>query len=196
MSIAVSSQSIDPLKSHPDIHVRSVEGKLGFHSFESIKSMLEIMAYEPFQAAGKVFIIDHAERMLPSSANALLKNLEEPNKSTLIILVANREDQLLPTIRSRAVKILLKNDLSNQLVDLPQGLFAFFETIHTFQEAAQYAEELADHYNQKKSSIEKELSRSHELSLKEMSAKQRRSFNRKLKVWQPFPGRKQLRSVC
>lgn len=180
MTFGGNSQCIDPLKSHPDIHVRAVEGKLGFHPFESIKSMLESMAYEPFQAAGKVFIIDHAERMLPSSANALLKNLEEPNKNTLIILIAHREDQLLPTIRSRSVKISLKNDTSKEQIELPPGLFAFFESIHTFHEAARYAEELADHYNQKKSAIEKELSRSHELSFKEMNAKQREKLQQEI----------------
>lgn len=50
---------------------------------------------------GKVFIIDEAELLDPTSQNAILKTLEEPPRETYIILVTSRPDRLLPTIRSR-----------------------------------------------------------------------------------------------
>ncbi len=49
----------------------------------------------------KTVLIDGAEDMNPSAANALLKLLEEPPDKTLIILVTHAPGRLLPTIRSR-----------------------------------------------------------------------------------------------
>lgn len=49
----------------------------------------------------KIVVIDNAERMLPSAANALLKFIEEPPSDTCIILVTQRKSLLLPTIISR-----------------------------------------------------------------------------------------------
>lgn len=51
--------------------------------------------------AGKVFIIDEAERLEADGQNVLLKTLEEPPPGTVIILVTNSLDRLLPTVRSR-----------------------------------------------------------------------------------------------
>jgi DNA polymerase-3 subunit delta' len=53
----------------------------------------------------KVIIIEEAEKMNLSSANALLKTLEEPPQKVLIILTTNEVGRLLPTIKSRCVKI-------------------------------------------------------------------------------------------
>ena len=51
--------------------------------------------------AGKVFIIDEAERLETDGQNVLLKVLEEPPPGTIIVLVTSSLDSLLPTIRSR-----------------------------------------------------------------------------------------------
>lgn len=55
--------------------------------------------------ASKVFIVDEAELLGPATQNALLKTLEEPPAGTVIILVTNAEERLLPTIRSRAQRV-------------------------------------------------------------------------------------------
>jgi len=52
-------------------------------------------------------IIDPADRLNDMSANAFLKTLEEPPKRTLLILLTNQPDRLLPTILSRCVNINL-----------------------------------------------------------------------------------------
>ncbi len=49
----------------------------------------------------RVVIIDPVNDMNDSAANALLKNLEEPPKRTLFVLVAHSAGRILPTIRSR-----------------------------------------------------------------------------------------------
>jgi DNA polymerase-3 subunit delta' len=53
----------------------------------------------------KVVLIQPAERLHPSASNALLKTLEEPRAGTVFILVSDRPQQLLPTIRSRCFRV-------------------------------------------------------------------------------------------
>jgi DNA polymerase-3 subunit delta' len=49
----------------------------------------------------RVVIVDNADEMNPSAANALLKELEEPPKNAVLFLISHRPSGLLPTIRSR-----------------------------------------------------------------------------------------------
>jgi len=60
----------------------------------------------------KVVVICEAERLNESAANVFLKTLEEPPPNTLIILLCSGQEQLLPTIRSRCVKIVLQGAAS------------------------------------------------------------------------------------
>jgi DNA polymerase-3 subunit delta' len=57
--------------------------------------------YRPFEGRARVFIIEEAHRLNEASSNALLKTLEEPPKTSHLILITPRPAQLLPTIRSR-----------------------------------------------------------------------------------------------
>ena len=49
----------------------------------------------------RVVVINDAETLEVSAANALLKRLEEPPAGTIFLLVAHSAGRLLPTIRSR-----------------------------------------------------------------------------------------------
>ncbi|HBO59667.1 MAG TPA: DNA polymerase III subunit delta' [Alphaproteobacteria bacterium] len=68
--------------------------------------------------AGKkrVLIIDAADDMNVHAANALLKSLEEPPPETAILLLSHAPGKLLPTIRSRCRKVVLK-PLENNMLD-------------------------------------------------------------------------------
>jgi DNA polymerase-3 subunit delta' len=57
--------------------------------------------YRPFENGARVFIIEEAHRLNEASSNALLKTLEEPPKTSHLILITPRPASLLPTIRSR-----------------------------------------------------------------------------------------------
>jgi DNA polymerase-3 subunit delta' len=65
------------------------------------------------QAAGRggyrICILDCAEDLNPSSANALLKLVEEPPPRSLFLFIAHRPGQMLATLRSRCRKILLES---------------------------------------------------------------------------------------
>ena len=65
-----------------------------------IKEIVEFLGKKPFEAERSIVIIEDIEKMNESAANALLKTLEEPN-SGLFILITERPEKLLSTIRSR-----------------------------------------------------------------------------------------------
>ena len=100
---------------HPDIHRFRPEGKVGMHSVESIRLLKEEAYLPPFQAKRKAFLIYDAERMLPYSANALLKIFEEPPLYNTIILLSAFPEKLLPTILSRCHTIRFQGELANKM---------------------------------------------------------------------------------
>ena len=65
-----------------------------------IKEIIEFLGKKPFEAERSIVIIEDIEKMNESAANALLKTLEEPNTG-LFILITQRPEKLLSTIRSR-----------------------------------------------------------------------------------------------
>ncbi len=86
---------------HPDLRIYHPEGKLALHSIDSLRQFSKEVFEAPFEAKKRIFIFHDAERMLPVSANALLKTFEEPSLDSIIILLSNSPEELLPTIRSR-----------------------------------------------------------------------------------------------
>jgi DNA polymerase-3 subunit delta' len=84
---------------HPDLNVISPEkGEIRVDEIRTIEDALSFKAYE---GRKKVVIVDDADLMNQSAANAFLKTLEEPPQESLIILVASNPDRLPETIRSR-----------------------------------------------------------------------------------------------
>jgi DNA polymerase III subunit delta' len=95
---------------HPDFHVIyrqlvRLEKKVAVAKLLSIDVIRQYLIAPANRKAtnnhGKVFIIEEAELMTIEAQNALLKTLEEPASRTLIILLTDQPNLLLPTIRSR-----------------------------------------------------------------------------------------------
>ncbi len=57
------------------------------------------------EARRRFVILDPADAMNPQAQNALLKTLEEPPDDTTLVLVAAAADALLPTVRSRCLRV-------------------------------------------------------------------------------------------
>lgn len=105
---------------HPDIHF--IEQEDSEIKIESIRDLQREINLRPYEAKRKVFIIDNAHNLTPEASNALLKILEEPPKSSLIILISDKPTILFKTIISRCkalkfspigrieLKEILKND--------------------------------------------------------------------------------------
>jgi DNA polymerase-3 subunit delta' len=68
---------------------------------DQVRAVADFIALSTHRAGYRVLVVHPAEAMNPGAANALLKTLEEPPPSTLIVLVSDRPARLLPTIRSR-----------------------------------------------------------------------------------------------
>ena len=70
-----------------------------------VRDLGDFLAVSSHFGGRKVVLIHPAERLHPSAANALLKTLEEPRTGTVFILVSDRPQQLLATVRSRCFRI-------------------------------------------------------------------------------------------
>jgi DNA polymerase-3 subunit delta' len=78
--------------------VDNKQGQIGVDEAQDIVKSLSLKAYE---GGHKVMIIWMAEKMNIASANKLLKLIEEPPNKTVFILVAEDEEQIITTIKSR-----------------------------------------------------------------------------------------------
>lgn len=103
---------------HPDFHLYKPEGKTGMHTIDAMRQFCTEVNMPPYEAKNKVFVILEAERMLPYSANALLKTFEEPTLDSLIILVSSRPSALLTTILSRCRKFNFQALSPNDIVQI------------------------------------------------------------------------------
>lgn len=84
---------------HADVQTFTNEGT--FIKVDKMRDMSRDAQYKPYEGRHRVCIIDEADRMNLPSANSILKTLEEPPESTLIVLVTANPYRLPDTIRSR-----------------------------------------------------------------------------------------------
>jgi len=87
---------------HPDVVVLSQERQI---RVEEIRELTALATLRSSEAHERVIIIDRAENISRSAANAALKSLEEPGKHIRFILVTDTPFKLLPTVRSRAYNL-------------------------------------------------------------------------------------------
>ncbi len=87
---------------------------------EQIREIKRFLSKKPIEAHLSMVIIEEVENLSESSANALLKVLEEPENG-LILLITSKPERLLPTIKSRCQTIpffsLSQSDLSKILIN-------------------------------------------------------------------------------
>jgi DNA polymerase-3 subunit delta' len=68
---------------------------------EEVRGLHRFFGLSATEGGRRVVIVDSADDMNTSAANALLKLLEEPPKDAVLLLIAHQPARLLPTIRSR-----------------------------------------------------------------------------------------------
>ncbi len=71
---------------------------------EQIRGIRRFLSQQPLETKGGMVIIEEVESMAEAAGNALLKTLEEPGKG-ILILISERPEKLLTTIKSRCQKI-------------------------------------------------------------------------------------------
>ena len=99
---------------HPDLVTVSREadpktGKLKRDiAVDSVRKATDFLRLTSSEGGRRVVIVDAADDMNQNSANALLKVLEEPPQSAVLLLVSHSPGGLLPTIRSRCRLLTLR----------------------------------------------------------------------------------------
>jgi len=96
--------------SHPDFRglerlERPTGGLARNISVDQVRSLGDLLSVTPSMSPWRVVVIDAADDLEASAANALLKMLEEPPANTLFFLVSHAPGRLLPTIRSRCRRL-------------------------------------------------------------------------------------------
>ena len=89
---------------HPDLCLLAPEKPGQGIKIDQIRDVIAKINHTS-QAAYKIIVINPAESLLLAASQALLKSLEEPSDRTLFILLTERIERLLPTIRSRCQSV-------------------------------------------------------------------------------------------
>lgn len=93
-----------------------VENKQGYISVRDAASLLRKLSFKAYEGEYKIAIIWMAEKLRDDTANKLLKLLEEPPEKTLFILIAEDQEELLATIRSRTSLVKVPRIEQNALL--------------------------------------------------------------------------------
>jgi DNA polymerase-3 subunit delta' len=109
---------------HPDLRVLergwSSDGKKRQSEIpvDAVRTVGGFLALTPAEGGWRVVIIDAADELNRSGANAILKLLEEPPRNALILMISHSPDRLLPTIRSRCRRLMLRPLAEDIVVNL------------------------------------------------------------------------------
>ena len=85
---------------HPDVHWLAPASATGYLA-DQIRDLIADVNLAPMRAKAKVYIIDRADLLRGTAANALLKTLEEPPAGVVFVLCGRTVAAMLPTIVSR-----------------------------------------------------------------------------------------------
>jgi DNA polymerase-3 subunit delta' len=105
--------------SHADVELIATEG-LSI-KIDEIRELITRAAWTPSVATYRVVVMEDADRLTESAANALLKAIEEPSTRTIWLLCAPTVSDVLPTIRSRTRNLTLRTPSAAAVSLLLQG---------------------------------------------------------------------------
>jgi DNA polymerase-3 subunit delta' len=93
---------------HPDLIVVMAENEGETLKIDQVRELQHTLSLAPYEARYRIAMILRFEEANSSSANAMLKTLEEPPDHVVIILTAKSAENLLPTIVSRCEVLRLR----------------------------------------------------------------------------------------
>lgn len=101
---------------HADVEIIRTEG-LSI-KIDEIRELLTRVAWAPAMGGWRVVVMEDADRLTESAANALLKAIEEPGNRTVWLLCAPTLHDVLPTIRSRCRHLQLVTPSAQDVADV------------------------------------------------------------------------------
>ena len=104
--------------SHADVELVKTEG-LSI-KIDEVRELITRASWSPAIGNYRVVVIEDADRLTESAANALLKAIEEPGLRTVWLLCAPSATDVLPTIRSRTRSLVLRTPSVSAVADLLQ----------------------------------------------------------------------------
>lgn len=149
---------------HPDLHVIRPESKSRRLTVEQVRDLEKGLRLKAYQAPVKVAAIFAADRMCQGAAepaNAFLKTLEEPPAHSVIFLLTEAPEQLLPTIRSRCLLLPVAEEGPPALPLSPEWILHWLKPSpvrHPGDVAYARASLLSEEWNRRKRELEKESS--------------------------------------
>ena len=133
--ICTTCKRVDRLE-HPDLFPITVREDSKQIKVDQIRELIHSLSLSPYEADRRFGLLLDFENATPSAQNALLKTLEEPPGSAILILTAITSDALLETITSRCEEIKLNTvpiDVTSQglqvLFDIPPDSARFLAHI-------------------------------------------------------------------
>ena len=91
------------IQTHPDVLIVPPDPPQLLIKIGQVRQVIHVAYYRPLVESKRTFTIFTASAFMREAANSLLKVLEEPPEHTSLILLTENPQELLPTIRSRAV---------------------------------------------------------------------------------------------
>jgi DNA polymerase-3 subunit delta' len=91
------------IQTHPDVLIVPPDPPQLLIKVGQVRQVIHVAYYRPPVEAKRTFTIFTSSAFMKEAANSLLKVLEEPPEHTSLILLTENPQELLPTIRSRAV---------------------------------------------------------------------------------------------
>ncbi len=90
---------------HPDVITVSASGKSGNYRADDLRPLISDAYIASNEGGYKIYILPDIDKALPAAQNTLLKIFEEPPDHVIIIMTAEKQENVLPTVRSRAIVI-------------------------------------------------------------------------------------------
>ncbi len=109
-------------KYHPFSIANASQIKIG-----SIRQANRNLALSGSGRGRRILMVFSADEMTVESANAFLKNLEEPHDNVTIFMITSRQDQILQTIKSRCQQIKCSRLSDEEVIESLQNLYSIDE---------------------------------------------------------------------
>ncbi len=108
---------------HPNCRVVRPGSKIRTITINAIRSVEPFLTLCLPEGETKLVIVCEADRLSDDSANSFLKTLEEPPPQTLIVLITEMPSKLLPTIRSRCIRLDIADSSMEEHINEAQKRF-------------------------------------------------------------------------
>lgn len=115
-------------ETHPDVTTIRPDGRS--IKIEAVRQLEELLAYPPHEGRKRLVILDEAETLTLSAANAMLKSVEEPRSATVFIFVTGASHRLVPTLRSRCQRLRFAPLSNRDALEVVRQHNAADETAH------------------------------------------------------------------